>query len=118
MRILFALNLALLFTHEMDAIRQKEWRMFAVLKDLPEQQAYTVFLALHIPLYAAVLYLLLSPAMPLGMLVVDVFLLAHTAIHFGFRNHRANGFGNTLSLLLIYGMGAASLTHLALVLLG
>ncbi|MFQ7237062.1 MAG: DUF6713 family protein, partial [Enterococcus hulanensis] len=35
--ILFALELALLLTHEMDAIRHKEWRMFVFLKDLPEQ---------------------------------------------------------------------------------
>nr|WP_260456143.1 DUF6713 family protein [Enterococcus gilvus] len=41
--ILFALELALLLTHEMDAIRHKEWRMFVFLKDLPEQTAYWVF---------------------------------------------------------------------------
>jgi hypothetical protein len=32
--VLFALILALLFVHEMDAIRAKEWKMFVGLKNM------------------------------------------------------------------------------------
>ena len=117
MFMVFVLNLALLFVHEMDAVRHQEWRMFIILKDLSEKNAYRAFAALHIPLYAAVLFLLLSAWQFAGMLLVDVFLLAHTGIHFGFRKHPANGFQNRFSNGLIYGMGALSLLHLLWLLL-
>jgi len=49
--ILFAFNFSLLLLHEMDAIRAKEWKMFAVLKNMNEQNGYIVFSLLHLPLY-------------------------------------------------------------------
>ena len=49
---------ALLFAHEMDAVRKQEWKMFIVLKDMKNEKAYLVFLSLQIPLYTAVLMLL------------------------------------------------------------
>lgn len=32
LNFIFSLELALLFTHEMDAIHRQEWRMFIILK--------------------------------------------------------------------------------------
>lgn len=43
---LLYLGLTLLFVHEMDAIRRKEWKMFIFLKDLNEDLEYWIQLAL------------------------------------------------------------------------
>ena len=59
--IIFYLALTLLFVHEMDAVRRKEWKMFIVLKDMEDEKACHIFLLLHIPLYLMILLLLISP---------------------------------------------------------
>ena len=109
---LFALELALLFTHEMDAIRRQEWKMFIILKDMDDEKAYSIFTLLHVPLYAAVLLLLFSPFSHLGYYVVDVFLLAHMFIHLGFQRHPANKMGGTISKAIIYCAGLLAIVHL------
>jgi hypothetical protein len=48
----FYLGLGLLFTHELDAIVQGEWRLLYVLRSLPDEQAMPLFVALHVPLFA------------------------------------------------------------------
>ncbi len=110
--ILFAINLALLFTHEMEAIRYKEWKMFFVLKDMEDKKAYTTFLLLHIPLYALALWLLLSPFFIIGFYIVDGFLIAHFIIHLCFIKHKNNQLNNKLSMTIIALMGLISAIHL------
>ena len=85
----FALELGLLLTHEMDAIRHKEWEMFIFLKDLPENTAYLVFTLPHILLYALVLFFLLLNNITI-LYVVDIFVICHLFIHFIFRRHPNN----------------------------
>lgn len=116
-QVLFVLNLSLFFVHEMDAVKSREWRMFIVLKTMKEDKARLVFLLLHIPLYAAILLLLLSPERQVLFYVMDVFLICHAALHFGFRSHANNGFTSTFSILVIYVMGAVSAVHLIGILL-
>jgi len=38
-------------SHEMDAIRTKEWRMLIILKDIADETAYKIFTLAHLPLY-------------------------------------------------------------------
>jgi len=111
LQILFAVNLSLLFVHEMDAIFYQEWTMFLVLKDLNPEKAYKAFLLLHIPLYALILWLLLSPLSTLGAFIVDVFLIAHFFIHLLFRTHPNNQLKNIHSLCIISIMGILSAVH-------
>jgi len=112
---IFALELALLFTHEMDAIRRQEWKMFAILKDMDDEKAYSIFTLLHIPLYMAVLLLLFSSYSNIGYYVVDIFLLAHMFVHFGFRKHPANNLRGTISKLIINCAGLLALIHLIII---
>jgi len=56
--VLFSVILSLLFLHEMDAVRNAEWKMFVILKDMDETKAYRIFTLLHLPLYAALLCML------------------------------------------------------------
>jgi len=116
----FVSLVSLLFIHEMDAIRQREWRMFVGLKDLPDEATYRIFLLVHLPLYVAALFILASGAglaRTILYYALDAFLIAHAIIHFGFRNHPNNGFTSALSKAIIYSMGILALIHLCLLLL-
>ncbi len=110
--IIFAINLSLLFVHEMEAIRHQEWKMFIVLKDMEEKKAYTLFLLMHIPLYSLILWILLSPNVTIGFFITDVFLVIHLLIHLLFMKHKNNRFNNPLSLCIIILMGVLSALHL------
>ncbi len=111
--VLFVVNLSLLFVHEMDAVKNREWRMFIILKNMEDEKAGRIFQVLHIPLYAAVLLLLLSPARQVMFYVLDIFLILHAGIHFCFRHYENNAFTSVFSNLVIYIMGAVAAVHLA-----
>jgi hypothetical protein len=118
-QILFSVILSLLLVHEMDAIRAKEWKMIIVLKNMSEEAAYRLFTLIHIPLYVAVIFMLFhggAVASYLLKIVIDVFLLGHAIIHFGFRKHSDNGFKTWFSKSIIYSMSALALFHLCLLL--
>ena len=110
----FSIELALLFAHEMDAIRNREWRMFLILKDMPDEKAYHIFTLLHIPIYVVII-LLLSSTMRIGFIAVDVFLIAHMVLHLGFRKHPNNNFNHPISSCIIFGAGWLALLHLILI---
>jgi len=100
----------------MDAIRRREWLMFAGLKSMADEVAYRVFMLAHIPLYAVVVALLLSSHVRTLSYVIDVFLVAHLVVHLGFRRHPANAFNNAVSFGLILAGGLAGAVHLTLLL--
>jgi hypothetical protein len=115
---LFVFNCALLLLHEMDAIRAKEWKMFAVLKSMREETAYIVFASIHFPLYLLLTFIMAqainSSLAPAYYIVMNLLLIAHTGTHFFFRRHSANGFTSFYSNALIYAMGIFALLHLVL----
>ena len=53
--------LATLFTHELDAVSQSEWRLLYILRTMPDAQGAFWFVALHVPLFAALLWIAYSP---------------------------------------------------------
>jgi len=59
--LLFFFNLALLITHELDAIQCHEWRMFPFICQLNDELAYRVFTILHVPLLALIFWFLSRP---------------------------------------------------------
>lgn len=109
---LFIVNISLLLVHEMDAVKNREWRMFIVLKDMEDEKAGRIFLLAHVPLYATALFLLMSPAKLILFYILDVFLILHAVVHFGFRHHKHNSFTSTISKAIIYMMAAISAVHL------
>ena len=113
--IIFPLELALLLTHEMDAVRRQEWKMFIVLKDMADEKAYKVFTLLHIPIYAAILILLFSHFKYVGFYIIDIFLICHSLVHVGFRRHPANGFNSWVSKTIIHLAGILALVHLIII---
>ena len=117
--MLFVLKLSLLLLHEMDAVRAREWKMFIFLKSMREETAYIIFSVVHLPLYFWALFTISQPfssGYTFVYLITDVFLIAHTVIHFFFRRHAANSFSSAYSNALIYIMGVLAVIHLILIL--
>ncbi|MGG5372651.1 DUF6713 family protein [Enterococcus sp. AZ196] len=113
LNVLFAIELALLLTHEMDAVEHKEWRMFIGLSELTDSTAYWVFTLPHIILYALVLFFLLLKQSVI-FYVVDFFLVGHLFLHFLFRHHPKNQLTSFWSKLIIVSSGVCAGMHLIL----
>ncbi len=117
-QIIFSVIISLLLIHEMDAIRTKEWKMFVILKDMPEETAYRIFALIHLPLYFVVFYVIYcggATANYVLKIIIDIFLLGHAVIHYGFRKHHNNGFISQFSKIIIYSMSVLALIHLCLI---
>jgi hypothetical protein len=84
--IAFYLGMGSLFTHELDAVPNHEWRGLPLLQSLPDESAMVVFIAAHVPLFAVLIALVAS----------------------------SNEFSSTLSSLLIFGGSAFGALYLVL----
>lgn len=63
----FYLGFGCLFSHELDATIQNEWRLLYVLRSMPDETAMTIFAGLHIPLFALIVEQLYQ-SVPMGLL--------------------------------------------------
>lgn len=103
---LFYVALATLFTHELDAIANYEWRVMPVLRSLPEEVGFNTFVLMHIPLFAVLVAITTSSNSRLRQLSrigVCVFLLIHAGLHVLFTGVVGYEFDSTLSNMLIFG---------------
>lgn len=117
--ILFYLGFALLVCHELDAVAQAEWRILPVLENMGEEQAYQVFVVLHIPLFAILMWLTASRSRRIQLttqLIIDVFMVAHAGLHLLFVSNDQYSFHSTLSETLIFGAGVVGFIHMSLTL--
>ena len=55
--IAFYLGMGSLFTHELDAIPNHEWRGLPLLQALPDETAMIIFIAVHVPAFAVLIAL-------------------------------------------------------------
>ena len=104
--VYFYLGLGTLFTHELDAIGNHEWRLFPILQSLPEVFAMNTFILLHIPLFAVLVALIASTDDRLrkrSRLGVSIFLVVHAGLHLWFTSDVSYEFASTVSKLLIFG---------------
>ena len=107
----FYLNLALLFTHELDAIRHHEWRIFFFLKPFDDETAYRIFTGLHVPLFMMIIALADDQGF---WILMDIFLIIHLGLHLWFRSHSAYEFNSFFSNSLIVGAALSAALHLLL----
>lgn len=103
----FVLGFCFLLVHEMDAIRCKEWRIFPVTSRMEDESGYRAFTAVHVPLYALLLWALFggdgtNPWLVAGL---DVFFVVHVLLHLIYINHPEYRFRSTFSWTLILGTG-------------
>lgn len=104
--IVFYLGLGILFTHEMDAMPNHEWRVLPILNALPDATGEFAFLIAHVPLFAVVIAFVASlniKTRELAQKLASGFLIVHAALHFAFSGHADYEFSSFTSSLLIYG---------------
>ena len=103
----FLLGFCLLLVHEMDAIRCKEWRVFPVTSGMGDEAGYVAFTAVHVPLYALLLWGLFGGDGVNRWLVagLDAFFIVHVLLHLLFIRHPEYRFRSAFSWALILGAG-------------
>lgn len=112
----FYLGIALLFTHELDAMPNHEWRMLPGLSLLPDAVGETVFLLAHVPLFVLLIAFVASlnlKTREIARGIASAFLIAHAAAHYLFSGISAYEFSSGVSSLLIYGAGICGIGYFA-----
>ena len=109
----FLIGLCFLLTHEMDAIRCKEWRIFFAPSKIGDEAGYAIFTALHIPLYVLLLWGLIGDGASRGLIYgLDMFFVVHVFLHIIFVKHPEYRFRSVFSWSLILGAGASGAADL------
>ena len=112
--IFFYLGLALLFTHELDAMPNHEWRVLPLLSGLRDSVGRATFVIAHVPIFGIVIAYIASLNLKVRSAARDIasgFLIAHALLHFAFSGHSAYEFGSSLSSILIYGAAGFGLLY-------
>ena len=114
--ILFYIGLSLLLVHELDAIKRKEWRIFPLLSKIKDDdKAYYIFAIFHVPIFATILFFINHPNLNIQkhtMLILDIFFVIHSILHYLFRSRKENEFNNRFSSTIIYLMATIGALHL------
>ena len=111
------LGIACLFTHELDAMPNHEWRIMPVLRTLPDDVGLLVFVVGHVPLFAIVLALVASlkpRTRRVSRIAISALVLAHGLGHWLLQGTPAYEFSSPLSHVLIFGAAACGLAFLLL----
>lgn len=119
--VLFVIALAAMFTHELDAMICKEWRIFPVLSRLGDRSGMLWFIWLHVPLFAGVVWFAADSIAAGGdafSIGFCVFCIAHAFVHWAYERHPECLFANTRSRSIIWGCAAAGAAALAVIPLG
>ena len=115
--IAFYLGMGSLFTHELDAVPNHEWRGMTLLQSLSDESAMVVFIAAHVPLFAILIALVASSnarLRALSRLGIGVFLLVHGWLHALSVGQATYEFSSMLSNVLIFGGSSFGAIYLAL----
>jgi len=113
----FYLGIALLFTHELDAMPNHEWRVLPGLGMLPDAVGESAFLIAHVPLFAVVIAFIASlnlrtRATARG--IASGFLIVHAAAHYLFSGNAVYEFSSLISSVLIYGSAVCGIAYFVL----
>jgi hypothetical protein len=113
----FFVGLSLILTHEMDAVRSREWRIFPLLERINnDQTGYVVFTVAHIPLYLTIFWNLFGVNGINQTLVrgLNIFFIVHVFLHVLYLRHPKNQFTSAVSWIVILGAGVAGLIDLVI----
>ena len=112
----FYLGIALLFTHELDAMPNHEWRMLPGMNQLSDATGEMTFLLAHVPLFAVAIAFIASlnaKTRATARGVASAFLIAHAAAHYVFSGNLAYEFSSVVSSVLIYGAAVCGIGYFA-----
>ena len=115
--LIFYLGMGALFTHEIDAIPNHEWRVLPLIRSLPDDIGMFVFVFAHVPLFALLIALVASKndrTRTRSRLIISGFLVLHGLLHALFLHHPNYEFSSLLSNTLIFGGAALGAAYLGL----
>ncbi len=115
--IAFYLGIGTLFTHELDAMPNHEWRVLPLTSWLPDEIGMIIFVLIHIPLFAVLIALVSNTNDKIRIrsrLGISIFLILHSVLHTLFMNHADYEFSSMLSNGLIFGGALFGLMYLLL----
>ena len=107
--------LAVMFTHELDAMTQSEWRLLYVLRGLSDEQGRWWFVAIHIPLFWALIMLTHHQSelvQSLSRSGFAVFCIIHALLHWLLASNPLSTFSSPLSWGLILGAATLGIAYL------
>lgn len=113
----FFLGVGLLFTHELDAMLNQEWRVLPLTSWLSDENGQLVFLVAHVPLFAVLVALISSSSAIVRTrtrLCISAFLALHGALHAAFMMSENYRFESVLSNTLIFGGAICGIAYLVL----
>ena len=110
--VLYYLMVGFFFTHELDAVKRREWRILPGLRLLPDRIAEQAFIWLHVPIFALLLVGGDGEDANTVRVTLSAFAIVHVVLHWLFRDHPANEFNNFSSWSLILGTGALGAAYL------
>lgn len=116
---LFAIGLALLLSHELDAVKHAEWQVLPLMRWLDDATGYIVFVLAHVPLFAVMLWALAhsNPAVRRNTRIgLAAFMVVHAGLHWAFHADPHYHFAGWLSHGLVGGAAVFSALYLAAVL--
>jgi heme/copper-type cytochrome/quinol oxidase subunit 3 len=114
---LLYLGVGMLFTHELDAMRNHEWLVLPLTSWLPSEYGEAVFIWTHIPLFAILVAALASLNMKIRQntrLGFSIFLVIHGILHAAFSTHEKYEFASLTSNVLIFGGAICGALYLLL----
>lgn len=115
---LFAIGLALLLSHELDAVKHAEWQVLPLLRWLDDATSYIVFVLAHVPLFAVMLWALAhrSPAVRRNTRTgLAAFMVIHAGLHWAFHEDPHYHFSGWLAHGLVGGAAVFGALYLAAV---
>ena len=115
---IYYLTVGFIFTHELDAVKRREWRILPLIRSLPENVGEQLFIWLHLPIFALLLIGGDGEDVNTVRVALAVFAIVHVGLHWIFRHHPANEFNNPGSWALILGTGALGAAYLLRVSVG
>jgi hypothetical protein len=108
--------LSLLLGHELDAVAQAEWRLLPGLSLLSDDAGRQVFVALHLPLFAALVWALFLSSATIqrrSRFGLALFMMVHVGLHATLEVPGISSFPEALSRLFIIGAGLVGADLLA-----
>lgn len=115
--LVFYLGVGMIFTHELDAMLNKEWRVLPLTSWLSDENGQLVFLVAHIPIFAILVALISSTSAIVRARTrfgVSAFLALHGLLHAAFMMSENYEFESALSNTLIFGAAICGSIYLML----
>ena len=116
-KVVTQLMLAVLFTHELDAMTQSEWRLLYALRSLSDEQGRWWFVATHVPLFWALIALTHHASeyvQRVSRLGLSAFCIVHALLHWRLASDPLSTFSTPLSWGLILGAAALGALYLGI----